>query len=160
MTILRSPGLLAAAVLSWLPLIAIVVARFAWSGLPGAVPSHWDGSGVADAHASPGALFWSFAPAAAVLALVVTALVIAVGDDLSRRGAAVGIGAVAWVLASITGIWFVIVLVALRPDAGGAIVGGVLGLCAALGASIGGAIALPRRRRSPTIGSTPRKGRP
>jgi hypothetical protein len=93
-------------------------------------------------------VFWDFAPPAAVLALTVTALVAAVGGDISRRGGAVGIGLVSWFLGTITGIWFVLGLVAIDPAHTSSyvtvlIISGVL-----FGALTGGMVALPRRHRA------------
>jgi hypothetical protein len=141
----RAFGLVIAAAISWIPLISILIARFMWHGLPGQMTSHWNFAGVADAWTTPQAAFWSFLPPAAVLAVAVTGLVAAVGNDLSRVRAAIGIGLAIWFLSTITGIWFALVLSALHPANASLYITVLLLIGGVFGALAGGAVALPRR---------------
>lgn len=142
----RPIGLSIAAALSWLPLISIVVAQFVWIRLPATFTTHWNFAGIGDARAAPHTAFWDFAPPAAVLALTVTALVATVGNDISRRAGAIGIGLLAWLLGTITSTWFGLGLVAAHPKNAGTHVSILLAAGALFGALVSGAIALPRRR--------------
>lgn len=143
----RPIGLYIAAVLSLLPLASIVFAQFVWVNLPATFTTHWNFVGVADARAAPHTAFWDFAPPAAVLAFTVIALVVTTGDDISRRGGAIGIGLMAWLLGTITGIWFVLGLVAVHPSNTALFVSILLAAGVFFGVLVGGAVALPRRPR-------------
>ncbi|CAN5181712.1 hypothetical protein BH11ACT4_BH11ACT4_22420 [soil metagenome] len=141
----RSVGLVFAAVLSWVPLVSIVLALFLWRDLPTMVTTQWNFDGVAATHAAPQTVFWTFAPPAAVLALITTALVATVGDGISRRNGATGLGLASWLLGSITGLWFLLVLVALEPSKAGIYLVILAGTGVLFGLLVGAAVALPRR---------------
>lgn len=140
----RVAGLVIAAALSWLPLVVLVGARLLWTGLPETLTSHWNLFGAPDVESTPQAIFWQFLIPAGILAISVTAVVATVGDEVSRRGGAVGIGLAAWMLGTIAGAWFVIVLVALNPDNSSLYIGLLLVFGILFGALTGGAAALPR----------------
>lgn len=130
--------------LSWLPLAAIIIAQFAWVDVPRTLTTHWNFSGTPDSRGTLSGVFWDFAPPAAILALVVTALVVTVGGDISRRGGAAGIGLVSWFLGTLAGIWFVIRLVAIDPSRTGIYTTSLVVAGLLFGGLTGGAVALPR----------------
>lgn len=108
----RPASLIAAAVLAWLPPVALVVGRIAWSDTPTVVPVHWTGRGVADNWASADAAFWFCLIPGVIGALVISVLVATSGSDIPRVRGSLGLGAISALTGTIALMWFVAALIA------------------------------------------------
>ncbi|MFJ3385346.1 MULTISPECIES: DUF1648 domain-containing protein [unclassified Curtobacterium] len=127
----RSPALVVAAVMAWVPAAVLVVVRILWTGVPARVPTHWSGAGVVDGWGSSTFAFWSMLVPGAVGAFICSVLAVTLATDTTKVKAALALGIVTAVTGGIASAWFTMVLtaigsaVALLPVAG-AIVWGAL----------------------------------
>lgn len=102
----HSPGIVLAAVASWVAPAAVLFDRLTSTDLPAKVPTHWNGSLTIDAWYPVQAAFWmSFFPGL-VGAVLITVIVVFAGDDISRFAGSAGLAAGAFVTGGIALTWF------------------------------------------------------
>ena len=141
----HSAGLVIAAVLSWVPAVA-VVASLILRSLPASIPTHWGTSG-ADAWSAPAHALWPILLPGAIGGLLVTAIVAVSGDDLPRIKGGLGLGAIVLVAGGITLTWFASLTIARHPGQTTQAFTSVLLSAGALAVLVFGAAALPRHAR-------------
>ncbi|MGA0568380.1 DUF1648 domain-containing protein [Rathayibacter sp. KR2-224] len=150
----HSLGLIIAAVLSWIPPIAVVVSRLISSDLPARVPTHWSVDGKADGWSSIQGDFWTTLPVGAAGAVLVTVIVIFGGNNIPRIKGSLGLAGIVLVSAGISFLWFVSIAITRRPDTAGP----VFGLFALSAIILAGLVfvagALPRRKAPDPIRSS------
>lgn len=147
----HSLGLIVAAVMSWIPPVAVLLSRLTSPDLPARVPIHWSTNGAVDGWSSIRLDFWTTLPAGLIGAALVTLIVIFGGDNIPRIKGSLGLAGIVLIAGGISFTWFVSLAVARHPDASGEAFGTL-----ALGTVILAALvfvcgALPRRR----VGSRP-----
>ncbi len=79
--------------------------RLSRQSLPETIPSHWGFLGEADSWVPSIPAFWVCFAVGALSALVVTAFVVFVGDDIGRFSGSLGLGALIGVTGSFTLTW-------------------------------------------------------
>lgn len=103
--ITHSGGLIPAAIVSWAPAVIVAVWRLSRPSLPETIPSHWGFAGEVDSWVPTIPAFWVCFAVGALSALVVTAFVVFVGDDIGRFSGSLGLGALIGVAGSFTLTW-------------------------------------------------------
>lgn len=104
-------ALVTAAVLAWVPPAAVGIVRLNWRTVPPRVPVHWSGAGP-DQWASVGLAFWGCIAPGIVGAVVCSLLVVPLSSDVSRRGAALTMGALSAGTGAIAFLWLAMALTA------------------------------------------------
>lgn len=141
----HSIGLIIAAVLSWIPPVAVLVSRLTSHNLPARVPTHWSTSGTIDGWDSVQGIFWTAFPAGLIGALLVTAIVVFGGNNISRIKGSLGLAGIVLLSGAISFVWFVSITVARHPESSGGAFGMLALGAVTLAALVFGAGALPRR---------------
>ncbi|GAA1492715.1 hypothetical protein [Curtobacterium herbarum] len=135
-----SRALVAAAALSWVPALVVVLVRTTWTGAPTRIPVHWSGAG-ADQWGSTSSLFWTLLVPGLAGAVLCSVLAVPLSADVSRLGAAGVMGGITAGTGAITTVWVAALLSAARVPApflvvlGAVVWGGVVfGVCLLRGA--------------------------
>lgn len=135
-----SRALIAAAALSWVPSLVVVLVRTTWTGAPTRIPVHWSGAG-ADQWGSASSLFWTLLVPGLAGAVLCSVLAVPLSSDVSRLGAAGVLGGISAGTGAITTVWVAALLSAARAPVPflvvlGAVVWGglVFGVCLLRGA--------------------------
>ncbi|MBW4033707.1 MAG: hypothetical protein HIU88_13770 [Acidobacteria bacterium] len=110
----RRPGIVAAAVLVWVPAVTLVVLSARWPGVPVRVPTHWTSPANADTFQSSADAFWPSLLPTLVCGVIAIAVVVFLGNDGSRRASAFGYAALAGVATASGLLWPAEVLTALN----------------------------------------------
>ena len=141
----HSVGLIIAAVLSWIPLLVVLIGTLTMHDLPARVPVHWSLDGTVDRWDSTAAGFWFDLPFGIAGGVLVTAIVIFGGNNISRLKGALGLAVIVLLSAGISGLWPASVAIA-RDGVGSQHAMGILMLCALiLAVLVYASAALPRR---------------
>ncbi|GAB3611406.1 hypothetical protein GCM10027414_35320 [Humibacter ginsengiterrae] len=142
----HSLGLIIAAVLSWVPPVAVLLSRLTSPDLPARVPIHWSTNGAVDGWSSIRLDFWTTLPAGLIGAALVTLIVIFGGDNIPRIKGSLGLAGIVLLAGGISFTWFVSLAVARHHDASGQ----AFGMLALGTVILAGLVfvcgALPRRR--------------
>jgi hypothetical protein len=130
-----SRAFVAAAALSWVPSLVVVLVRTTWTGAPTQIPVHWSGTG-ADQWGSASSLFWTLLVPGLAGAVLCSVLAVPLSSDGSRLGAAGILGGITAGTGAITTVWVAALLSAARAPApflvvlGAVVWGGVVfGVC-------------------------------
>ncbi|QAY59800.1 hypothetical protein ET475_07215 [Microbacterium protaetiae] len=142
-------GLLVSAAATWVAPVAVVINRLTAQDLPGTVPTQWGVFGEAEGWMPLQQSFWSALLPALVGGVLITFIVLAVGDDIPRVRGGLGLGAGALVTSGIGFTWFSSLAAAAHETPTGSSLLEALGPALAIATVVFVGAAAPRRSRRP-----------
>ena len=111
-----SPGIILAAISSWIAPAVVLSNRLTSTHLPATVPTHWNSALTPDAsYPIQIAFLMSFLPGL-IGALLITVVVVFAGDDISRFAGSAGLAAGSFITSGIALLWFSSLTTAKHPE--------------------------------------------